>query len=359
MCNATIALEIAARALDLKGEVLLPSFTFIATAHALQWQGITPVFVDIDPRTHNIDPAAIERHITPRTTGIIGVHLWGRPCDTASLEAVAARHNLPVFYDAAHAFACSHEGRMIGGFGACEVFSFHATKFLNSFEGGAVVTNDADLAHRMKLMRNFGFVDYDRVDYVGTNGKMNEICAAMALVSLDALPDFIAINRRNYEAYGRGLDGLPGLSCVSLRFRPAKQLPVRRGGSGPGRGPVKAGRADRGAAGGKRAGAAILLARMSPDGALPFSPAGSRRSSTGNRTDCQSGARTAHRPGGHSGHDRHDLRHLRDRVRPGRSRSARGSPTGRVRQLLPTYIPRPKRPLGSYVTLSPAFRKAS
>jgi dTDP-4-amino-4,6-dideoxygalactose transaminase len=214
MCNATIALEIAARALHLKGEVLLPSFTFIATAHALQWQGITPVFVDIDPRTHNIDPAAIERHITPRTTGIIGVHLWGRPCDTASLEAVAARHNLPLFYDAAHAFACSHEGRMIGSFGVCEVFSFHATKFLNSFEGGAVVTNDADLAHRMKLMQNFGFVDYDRVDYVGTNGKMNEICAAMALVSLDALPDFIAINRRNYEAYRRGLRGLPGLSCV-------------------------------------------------------------------------------------------------------------------------------------------------
>jgi dTDP-4-amino-4,6-dideoxygalactose transaminase len=214
MCNATIALEIAARALDLHGEVLVPSFTFIATAHALRWQGITPVFVDIDPRTHNIDPAAIERHITARTTGIVGVHLWGRPCDTAALESIAARHNLTHFYDAAHAFACSHGGRMIGGFGACEVFSFHATKFLNSFEGGAVVTNDADLAHRMKLMRNFGFVDYDRVDYVGTNGKMNEICAAMALVSLDALPDFIAINRRNFEAYSRGLHELPGLSLV-------------------------------------------------------------------------------------------------------------------------------------------------
>ena len=221
MCNATIALEIAARALDLNGEVLVPSFTFIATAHALQWQGITPVFVDIDPRTHNIDPTAIERHITARTTGIIGVHLWGRPCDTASLESIAARHNLTHFYDAAHAFACSHNGRMIGGFGACEVFSFHATKFLNSFEGGAVTTNDADLAHRMRLMRNFGFVDYDRVDYVGTNGKMNEICAAMALVSLDALPDFIAINRRNYEAYCEGLRGLPGLSC--LRYDPAER----------------------------------------------------------------------------------------------------------------------------------------
>ena len=221
MCNATIALEIATRALDLRGEVLVPSFTFIATAHALQWQGITPVFVDIDPRTHNIDPAAIERLITARTTGIVGVHLWGRPCDTAALEAIAARHNLTHLYDAAHAFACSHGGRMIGGFGACEVFSFHATKFLNSFEGGAVVTNDADLAHRMRLMRNFGFVDYDRVDYIGTNGKMNEICAAMALVSLDALPDFIAINRRNFEAYSRGLRELPGLSLV--RYDPAER----------------------------------------------------------------------------------------------------------------------------------------
>ena len=215
MCNATIALEIAIRALELKGEVILPSYTFVATAHALQWQEITPVFADLDPRTHNIDPASIERLITPRTTGIIGVHVWGRPCDTAALEGIAARHRLKLMYDAAHAFGCSHAGRMIGGFGTCEILSFHATKFLNSFEGGAIVTNDDALADQMRLMRNFGFVDYDRVIYVGTNGKMTEICAAMGLTSLEAMDDIIAINKRNYEAYRRGLSGLPGVNVIS------------------------------------------------------------------------------------------------------------------------------------------------
>ena len=215
MCNATIALEIAIRALGLKGEVILPSYTFVATAHALQWQEITPVFADLDPRTHNIDPASIERLITPRTTGIIGVHVWGRPCDTAALEGIAGRHRLKLMFDAAHAFGCSHAGRMIGGFGSCEIVSFHATKFLNSFEGGAVVTNDDALAGQMRLMRNFGFVDYDRVIYVGTNGKMTEICAAMGLTSLEAMDDIIAINKRNYEAYRRGLSGLPGISVIN------------------------------------------------------------------------------------------------------------------------------------------------
>jgi len=215
MCNATIALEIAIRALDLKGEVILPSYTFVATAHALQWQEITPVFADLDPRTHNIDPASIERLITPRTTGIIGVHVWGRPCDTAALEGIAARRGLKLMFDAAHAFGCSHAGRMIGGFGTCEVLSFHATKFLNSFEGGAVVTNDNALADQMRLMRNFGFVDYDKVIYVGTNGKMTEICAAMGLTSLEAMDDIIAINKRNYEAYRRGLSGLPGITVIN------------------------------------------------------------------------------------------------------------------------------------------------
>jgi dTDP-4-amino-4,6-dideoxygalactose transaminase len=173
------------------------------------------VFADLDPRTHNIDPASIERLITPRTTGIIGVHVWGRPCDTAALEGIAARHRLKLMYDAAHAFGCSHAGRMIGGFGSCEILSFHATKFLNSFEGGAIVTNDDALADQMRLMRNFGFVDYDRVIYIGTNGKMTEICAAMGLTSLESMDDIIAINKRNYEAYRRGLSGLAGVSMIS------------------------------------------------------------------------------------------------------------------------------------------------
>ena len=143
MCNATIALEIAIRALELRGEVIVPAYTFVATAHALQWQEITPVFCDMDPETYNIDPAKIERLITPRTTGIIGVHVWGRPCDTDAIESIAGKHTLQVMYDAAHAFGCSRLGQMVGSFGSCEVFSFHATKFINSFEGGAMVTDDA------------------------------------------------------------------------------------------------------------------------------------------------------------------------------------------------------------------------
>jgi len=215
MCNGTVALEIAIRALGLTGEVILPSFTFIATAHALQWQEITPVFCDIDPRTHTIDPAEIEKMITPRTTGIIGVHTWGRACDVSGLEAIARRRNLRILFDAAHAFGCSYKGKMIGGFGRCEVFSFHATKFFNTFEGGAVVTNDDSLAEKMRLMRNFGFRGNDNVIYIGTNGKMTEVCAAMGLTSLESVDEFVAINRRNYLAYRRELNGIPGVTLMA------------------------------------------------------------------------------------------------------------------------------------------------
>lgn len=215
MCNATVALEIAIRALDLHGEVIVPSYTFIATAHALQWQEITPVFADMDPCTHNLDPASLDRLITPRTTGIIGVHIWGRACDTEAIEAIARHRNLKVMYDAAHAFGCTHLGRKIGGFGECEVFSFHATKFINSFEGGAVVTNNDELAGKMRLMRNFGFAGYDNVIYPGTNGKMTEVCAAMGLTSLEAMEEILAINHRNYEGYRNGLQDLPGVALIS------------------------------------------------------------------------------------------------------------------------------------------------
>ena len=221
MCNATIALEIAIRALDLKGEVILPAYTFVATPNAFQWQEITPVFADIDPSTLTIDPASIERLITPGTTAIAGVHTWGRACDTDAIEALAQKRGLKVLYDAAHAFGCSHQNKMIGGFGACEVFSFHATKFLNSFEGGAVVTNDDSLAEKMRLMRNFGFAGFDRVIYLGVNGKLTEVCAAMGLTSLDAIDSLVAVNRRNYQAYAESLLGLPGISL--LRYAPAER----------------------------------------------------------------------------------------------------------------------------------------
>jgi dTDP-4-amino-4,6-dideoxygalactose transaminase len=214
ICNATVALEIAIRALGLKGEVIVPSFTFIATAHALQWQEIRPVFCDVDPATHTLDPRRIEELITPRTTGIIGVHLWGRACDIAGLSEIAERRGLRLLFDAAHAFGCSYDGRMIGRFGDAEVFSFHATKFLNAFEGGAVATNDDQLAAKIRLMKNFGFAGYDQVVYIGTNGKMTEASAAMGLTSLESLDEFVSVNRRNYGLYREVLGGIPGISLL-------------------------------------------------------------------------------------------------------------------------------------------------
>ena len=216
MCNGTMALEIAIRALNLRGEVIIPSFTFIATAHSLQWQEITPVFADIDPRTHTLDPIRVEEMITPKTTGIIGVHLWGRPCDTERLEALATRRNLRLLFDASHAFGVSYRGRMIGQFGDCEVFSFHATKFINTFEGGAVVTNNDDLALKIRLMKDFGFAGDDKVIYIGTNGKMSEVSAAMGLTNLESLDHFVTINRRNHDFYKQGLAGVQALAYFHL-----------------------------------------------------------------------------------------------------------------------------------------------
>ena len=216
MCNGTIALEIAIRALGLTGEVIVPSWTFVATAHSLYWQGITPVFADIDPATHNLDPEAVRRMITPRTTGIIGVHLWGRAAPVEALQAIADEHGLKLMFDAAHAFGSTHRGQSIGRFGECEVFSFHATKAFNTMEGGAVTTDDDELAETMRLMRNFGFKGYDNVIHPGTNGKMIEVCAAMGLANFDAFEDIIAVNTRNHHAYREALAGIPGISLLGF-----------------------------------------------------------------------------------------------------------------------------------------------
>jgi len=209
VCNATVGLEIAIRAMPMQGEVIIPSMTFVATAHALQWQQIKPVFCDIAPDSHVLDPAEVRRLITERTTGIIGVHLWGHACPVDELQAIADEHGLHLLFDAAHAFGCTHGGRMIGGFGRAEVFSFHATKFFNTFEGGAITTNDDELAERFRAMVNFGFTGVDEVSFVGTNGKMNEISAAMGLTSLRSIDDFVATNRRNHDAYRRCLAHIP------------------------------------------------------------------------------------------------------------------------------------------------------
>lgn len=220
-CNATIALEIAARALALKGEVIMPSFTFVSTPNSLQWLQITPVFCDIDPKTHNLDPRRVEELITPSTTAIVGVHVWGRPCAVDELESIARRCRLALLFDAAHAFGCSHQGRMVGGFGDAEVFSFHATKFLNTFEGGAVATNNDELAATIKLMRNHGFAGPDNVVCVGTNGKMTEVCAAMGLSSLECIDEFINANRSNYHLFEKELFGLDGVSLIA--YDPAER----------------------------------------------------------------------------------------------------------------------------------------
>jgi len=215
VCNGTVALEIAIRALGLQGEVIVPSFTFVATAHALQWQEITPVFCDVDAETHTLDPVRVEQMISSRTTGILGVHLWGRACDVEGLSEIARRHRLALLFDAAHALGVSRRGRMIGNFGDCEVFSFHATKVFNTFEGGAIATNDDALAQKIRWMQNFGFSNYDQVDHIGVNGKMSEICAAMGLVSLESLDDFVAVNSRNHARYVERLSRLPGLRLLT------------------------------------------------------------------------------------------------------------------------------------------------
>lgn len=220
-CNATVALEVAAAGMGMTGSVIVPSFTFIATAHSLMRQGIEPIFCDIDPDTHTLDPAKVEALIRPDTTGILGVHLWGRGCDVAALQDIATRRGLKLLFDAAHAFGCTHQGRMIGGFGDAEVFSFHATKAINSFEGGAIVTNDDALAARIRLMINFGFADYDEVSFLGANGKMSEPCAAMGLTSIEAMDGIFERNRRNHAAYAEGLAGLPGIALIA--YDPAER----------------------------------------------------------------------------------------------------------------------------------------
>lgn len=214
MANGTIALEISIRALGLQGEVIVPSWTFIATAHALYWQGVMPVFADIDPNTHNLDPDAVRRMITPRTSGIIGVHLWGRAAPVEELQDIADDHGLKLMFDAAHAFGSSYKGQSIGRFGACEVFSFHATKAFNTMEGGAVTTNDDELADAMRLIRNFGFKGYDNVIHPGTNGKMIEVCAAAGLSNLSAIDDIFIENRRTHNAYRDALKGIAGVNLL-------------------------------------------------------------------------------------------------------------------------------------------------
>lgn len=210
-CNGTQALTLTIRAAELEGEIIVPSFTFVATAHAIQWSSLNPVFCDISRSNFCIDPIRIRECITPATSAIVGVHLWGRPCDADAIIDIGRQHALTVLFDAAQSFGCRYRGKRLGGFGDAEIFSFHATKVLNTFEGGAVATDRDDLAHRLRLMRNLGFDGYDSVVSPGTNAKMPEVCAAMGLTSLDGFERFVEVNRSHFELYCKELSDVPGI----------------------------------------------------------------------------------------------------------------------------------------------------
>jgi dTDP-4-amino-4,6-dideoxygalactose transaminase len=214
--NGTLALELLIQCLGLHGEVIVPSFTFVATVHSLVRSGVQPVFADIDPTTHSLDPASVRRAITHETSAILPVHLWGKPAAVEEIAQIAEESNLDLIFDAAHAFGVRQGNRAVGSFGRAEVFSFHATKFFNSFEGGAVATNDDELAAKLRTARNFGFSGEDSVVALGTNAKMTEICAAMGLVNLDSLEEFIVANRANYFAYREQLSDLGGISIFEV-----------------------------------------------------------------------------------------------------------------------------------------------
>ena len=213
--NGTMALNVAAQAMGLTGEIIMPALTFVATPHAFAWQGMKPVFADVNVSTCCIDPKHVESLITPRTSAIVGVHLWGQICDVDRLATIASRHNLKLLFDASHAFGCETEDGAVGGFGDAETFSFHATKFVSSVEGGAITTNDSQLADRMRRARNFGFSGVDEVSQLGINAKLNELCAAFGITSVESLPTLTEHNRRNHRHYAHGLEDIRGVELIT------------------------------------------------------------------------------------------------------------------------------------------------
>ncbi|KQR60902.1 DegT/DnrJ/EryC1/StrS aminotransferase family protein [Acidovorax sp. Leaf160] len=212
--NGTIALVTALQALRITGEVITTPYSFVATAHSLLWNGIKPVFVDIDPVTLNLDPAKVEAAITPQTTAILPVHCYGHPCDVAAIQNIADNYGLRVIYDAAHAFGVRDEGGSLLRHGDLSVLSFHATKVFNTFEGGAIVSPDARTKRRIDHLKNFGFVDEVTVVAPGINGKMSEINAAFGLLQLQHIDKVIARRAEIHGLYTQLLSGIPGISLV-------------------------------------------------------------------------------------------------------------------------------------------------
>ena len=212
--NGTLALVTALQALRITGEVITTPYSFVATAHSLLWNGIKPVFVDIDPETLNLDPARIEAAITPQTTAIMPVHVYGHPCDVKAIQGIADRYNLKVIYDAAHAFGVQQQGGSVLRHGDLSVLSFHATKVFNTFEGGAIVCPDAKTKQHIDHLKNFGFEDEVTVTAPGITGKMSEFNAALGLLQLQHIDQALARRKEIDAAYRELLKGVKGLHCL-------------------------------------------------------------------------------------------------------------------------------------------------
>ncbi len=210
--NGTIAIQMAIKALALKGEIITSPFTWVATVSAIQWEGCDPVFVDINPETLNIDPELIEAAITPRTVAIMPVHVFGNLCEIEAIEAIARKHNLKVIYDAAHAVGTNYKGRSALECGDISATSYHATKLLNTAEGGACVTTDDALHEKLKRIRFFGHNDKKDIVEEGFNGKMTEVNAALGLANLKYSAEVLADRKAKYGYYKEALKALPGIS---------------------------------------------------------------------------------------------------------------------------------------------------
>lgn len=209
--NGTLPLIAALQALRITGEVITTPYSFCATTHSIWWNGIKPVFVDIDPKTCNLDPEKIEAAITPRTTAIMPVHCYGIPCDVEAIEEIASKYGLSVIYDAAHAFGVEYKGRSILNYGDMSTLSFHATKVYNTVEGGALVTHDAKTKKRIDFLKNFGFADEVTIVAPGINGKMDEIRSAYGLVNLKQVDEAIRLRQKIVETYCEGLNNIAGI----------------------------------------------------------------------------------------------------------------------------------------------------
>ncbi len=215
-CNGTIALQVGLQALKITGEVITTPYSFVATTHAIYWNHCTPVFCDVDPVTGNLDPAKVESLITPRTTAIMPVHVYGTPCDLAALQRVADTYGLRLLYDAAHAFGVTAGGRTVLDAGDVTMLSFHGTKVFTTAEGGALVTADAKLKKRIDFLKNFGFADEVTVVAPGTNGKMSELSAALGLVQLRHFDAEVEKRARVDALYRRRLAGVAGLRLLPI-----------------------------------------------------------------------------------------------------------------------------------------------